>query len=244
MKKNILYPFLFFLGLELFLRAPLVDSRFFPPPTSVLKNTFAILINDGLLQHIFFSLGREASAFLIAAPLALFLAILCSHYKNIDDLVSPLVGLTFPLPKVAIFPLMLLIFGIDSKSKIALIAVGLFYLLFIHFRSGFLRLKNSLYSDVIKIYPFTTIEYFWSFLFKGSLQEILIGLQVAFNYALTLIVVSEATVSTNGIGHFIWRSWDQYRILDVYSGVFVLSILGFVQYSFFDLLLARYRRYT
>ena len=105
-----------------------------------------------------------------------------------------------------------------------------------------MRLKSSIFFDVIRVYPFSSYQYMWSFLIKGSLQEIYTGLQVGFNYALTLVVVSEATVSTNGIGNFIWRSWDQYRILDVYSGVFVLCLIGFIQYSFFDLLLSRNRR--
>jgi NitT/TauT family transport system permease protein len=244
MKKNILYPLVFLLTLEIILRAPFVDSRFFPTPFMIMSNTYFSFLHSNLLAQILSSLSREAIAFLIASPLAMILALICSHYKNLDDLISPLIAFTFPLPKVAVFPLMLLLFGIDSASKIALISIGVFYLMFIHFRLGFMRLKNSIYYDVIRIYPFTSSQYIWSFLFKGSLQEILTGFQVAFNYALTLVVVSEATVSTNGIGHFIWRSWDQYRILDVYSGLLVLCLIGFIQYSFFDLLLTRNRRYT
>jgi ABC-type nitrate/sulfonate/bicarbonate transport system permease component len=244
LKRNIIFPIFFLIVAELFLRLPIIDTRFFPPPSSIVSNTFTAIAQSNLLGQIFYSLTREAIAFLIAAPLALLLALLCSHYKKLDDFFSPLIAFTFPLPKVAIFPLMLLIFGIDSASKIALISIGLFYLMFIHFRVGFLRLKSSIFFDVIRIYPFSTSQFVWSFLIKGSLQEIYTGLQVGFNYALTLVVVSEATVSTNGIGHFIWRSWDQYRILDVYSGVFVLCLIGFLQYSFFDLLLSRNRRYT
>ena len=244
MKKNILYPFLLLVSLEIILRMPFVDSRFFPTLTAIIANTLSAFFHDALLDQIFFSFKREVLAFVIAGPSALLLAFLCSHFKNIDDFISPLVGFTFPLPKVAIFPLMLLIFGVDAQSKVALIAIGLFYLMFIHFRAGFLRLRSSIYFDVIRIYPFSSSHYFWNFLVKGSLQEIYTGLQLSLNYALTLIVVSEATVSTNGIGHYIWRSWDQYRILDVYSGVFVLCLIGFIQYSFFDLLLTRNRRYT
>jgi NitT/TauT family transport system permease protein len=161
----------------------------------------------------------------------------CSHYKAFDDFLNPLIAFTFPLPKVALYPLLLLVFGIDSWSKIALISIGLFYLLHIHFRIGFLRVLSSSYSEIINIYPLRRWDYLWNFLLKGTLQELFTGLQVALNYGLTLVVVSEFSASNNGIGYFIWKSWDQFKIINVYSGVVLLSCLGFLLFTFFTFLI-------
>ena len=97
--------------------------------------------------------------------------------------------------------------------------------------------------DIITIYPLTRFHYFFYFLIKGSLQEILTGLKLALNYGLTLVVVSELTASNNGIGYFIWKSWDQFKVVDVYSGVLTLSILGFLLYYFFNKIIERTTRF-
>ena len=75
----------------------------------------------------------------------------------------------------------------------------------------------------------------------GTLQEILTGLKLALNYGLTLVVVSEISASNNGIGYFIWKSWDQFKIINVYSGVFVLSIIGFALYFTFNSFIEKIR---
>lgn len=56
--------------------------------------------------------------------------------------------------------------------------------------------------------------------------KFLVGLKAAIGYDLLLVVVSEFSVSKNGIGHFIWQAWDQFRIIDMYAGVLILCLLG------------------
>lgn len=217
----------------------IVDPVFFPAPLNVIQNTFFLLVNDGLLIHIFHSMRRLMFAAGIAIPFGVCLAILMAHSKNLDNYLNPLIAFTFPLPKVAIYPLLLLISGIDDLSKILLISIGMFYLIFINTRVGVKRLLNSQAYDIIKIYKLKKTDYFSEFILKGSQQEILTGLKLALNYGLTLVVVSELSTSNNGIGYYIWRSWDQFKIINVYSGIFILSLIGFVFYFSFNALIER-----
>lgn len=218
------------------------DKTFFPPPFKILSNLDQLIFYENFLTDICHSMSRLFIALVIALPIALLLSLACAHKKFFDHIVNPIVAITFPLPKVALFPLLLLIFGIDNYSKIALISIGMFYLLFINFRIGFLRIINSSYSDIVKIYPISNAQYFISFLIRGAIQELLTGLQIAVNYGLTLVVVSEISVSNNGIGHFIWKSWDQFNIINVYSAVLSLGFIGFVFYNIFSLLIDKLRR--
>ncbi len=241
MKKGLLSCLIVIGFLEILTAMGVIDKAFFPNPILIFKNTFILLSTDDLLHQTLFSLGRLAIAFCISFPTALILALLSAHIKTFDELLNPLVALSFPLPKVALYPLLLLIFGIDSWSKISLISIGLFYLMFINFRIGFLRILSSNYHDIIKIYPLSIKNYYLNFLMAGTLQEILTGLKLALNYGLTLVVVSEISASNNGIGYFIWKSWDQFKIINVYSGVFVLSIIGFALYFTFNSFIEKIR---
>lgn len=241
MKKGLLSCLIIIGFLEILTAMGLLDKSFFPNPILIFKNTFILLSTEDLLHQTFFSLGRLGIAFCISFPLAMILALFSAHIKTFDEFLNPLIALTFPLPKVALYPLLLLIFGIDSWSKIALISIGIFYLMFINFRIGFLRILSSNYNDIIKIYPLSLKNYYLDFLIRGTLQEILTGLKLALNYGLTLVVVSEISASNNGIGYFIWKSWDQFRIINVYSGVFVLSVIGFAFYFTFNKLIENAR---
>lgn len=219
-----------------------IDPAFYPSPFKILNATFQLLSESDLLFNIYSSLKRLLLAFIIAAPLAIGLAMLASVSKKFDEILSPVIALTFPLPKVAVYPLMLLIFGMDETSKIALILIGLFYIIFINSRLGFKKLLISPANDVVFIYPLKKNDYIFQYMLKGSQLEILTGIKLALNYGLTLIVVSEATTSNNGIGYFIWRSWDQFKIINVYTGVFVLSFIGLVMYYSLDCVISIQRK--
>ena len=239
MKKSLLPLFIIAIFWHLLCYLTIVDPAFFPTPLSIFKNTFMLLSRDHLLIQVYYSLKRLIIAFGLSAPLAIVLAMVVAHFKKIDDFINPIVAFTFPLPKVALYPLLLLIFGIDDLSKIALIGVGIFYLIFINLRVGIKSLLNGQANDVVKIYKLDNVNYLWNFLLKGSQLELLTGLKLGLNYGLTLVVVSEFSTSNNGIGYYIWRSWDQFKIINVYSGILVLSLVGFIFYFFFNYLIDR-----
>ncbi len=219
----------------------LIDSAFFPPPILVIKNLIALFFEDNLLSQLLYSLKRLLIASLIAVPLAILIALLTTHDKKIDDSLNPIIAFTFPLPKVAIYPLLLLIFGIADWSKITLISIGIFYIIYINFRIAIRRLLDSQACEITKIYKLSRIDYFWNFIIKGCQVELLTGFKLGFNYGLTLVVVSETSTSNNGLGYFIWKSWDQFKIINVYSGIFMLSIIGFIFYYIFENLIERTR---
>lgn len=215
------------------------DAEFFPSPFIVL-NRLALLINEvDFLLNIKASLLRLLSGTLISIPLAFITSLICSHSKSIDRIFNPFIAFTFPLPKVAIMPLLMLIFGIGDSFKIAIISLGMFYLLFINLRSSMIFFKKSPLADVVKIYGISGKDYFYHVLLKGIFLNFLIGLQTALGYGLTLVVVSEFSMSKNGIGNFIWKSWDQFKIIDMYAGIYFLCILGFTQYTILDALIMR-----
>lgn len=233
---------LVFLGLvpwiilwELVSRYMVQDPQLFPGFIEVFTNTWKIIfVTDKLGSHLGASASRFALAFLVAAPLAYFLAVAAVGQKQIRYLLNPLITATYPLPKVALIPLVLLFFGTGDLSKIVLIGLGIFYLIYINTYHGAVFILQSSLQDVIEVYKVRSFHYWISYLARGSLKSFLVGVKAGAGYGLTLVVVSEMSLSQSGLGYFIWSAWDSFRILDMYSGIFVIGVLGYVMNYFCD----------
>ncbi len=245
--KNFLKSFIVILllsfGWHILANSHVIDAEFFPSPFHVLNNLIQLITQGAFLKDIEASFLRLLISALITIPLSLILALLCVQIKIFDILFRPIVAFTYPLPKVAIIPLLMLIFGIGDKTKIAVISLGMFYLLFINLYTSMNRLKSSTLNDVATIFKISSGDYLFHFLIKGVFVDFLVGLKLALGYALTLIVVSEFSMSKNGIGNFIWKSWDQFKVLDMYSGVLFLCLAGFVIYFILDVFINRTTKY-
>lgn len=230
------------LGWEILAFKAYIDVSFFPPPHLFIMKALSLLRGDFLSLDFFPSMQRFFLAIILSVPLACLLGIATGSSKRVDQILNPFFAFTYPLPKVAIFPLILLIFGLGDSSKIVLIAIGMFYLVYINVRNGTKKILDSSLMNIVRIYKISGWNYFYYFLLKGIFRDFLVGLKAALGYGLLLVVVSEFSVSKNGIGHFIWQSWDQFRIIDMYAGVFILCLLGlFISYAL-DLIIDKFAR--
>jgi len=225
---------------ELSSRSGWIDPAFFPPPTAVLIRLAELLFQDaGFRQHLSDSGYRLVAAVLIAAPAAVALGVASELNALLGRLLRPLVALTYPLPKLALFPLLLVILGVGDGSKIALIAIGVFFLVLINTAKGVRGVLRSGYLDITRVYRVPRHTVIHQVILKGAFPDILIGLKAGIGYGLVMVVASEYTVSRTGIGVFIWNAWDQFRIMDIYSGIFSISLIGLAISAFFDWLEGR-----
>lgn len=219
------------------------DESLLPTATSVLYRLYGSLFVDrSLMQEIAASLQR----FLVSTLIAIFFGVLFSYLtvslQFIGDFFHFLFKATFGLPKVAVLPFFILVFGIDDQAKIAFISLGMFYLLYFNIYQGLVQLKRDSLFDVMFVFHVTGQKKFWNYYFKGSLPFFIVGLKTALGYGLTLVIVSEMNLSTNGIGLYLWNAWDQFRIIDLYACLFCLMIIGqFIFYipEFFERFLVR-----
>ncbi|WP_240158806.1 hypothetical protein [Burkholderia sp. Ax-1724] len=105
----------------------LIDVRFFPAPTQIFS-TFGALVKDGSLwDNTSATLLRLLWGGLIGGIPALLLGVATGLSKPLHAVFEPLIAATYPVPKSAIFPLLMLICGLGEASKIAMVAIGVFY---------------------------------------------------------------------------------------------------------------------
>ncbi|MBU1998860.1 MAG: ABC transporter permease subunit, partial [Candidatus Omnitrophica bacterium] len=176
------------------------------------------------------SLYRLIAGASIAIPLAVIIGMSIAMNKWCSFIFTPLIATLYPMPKLALFPLLLVIFGLGDISKIALITVGIFFWVLFYTLHGVQRLFTEDYMDIAAAFGIPLLKKVRRIVLRGALPEIINGVKTGLGHGLSMVVASEFTFSKNGIGYFIWNAWDQFRIVDMYCGLVVIGSLGIIAY--------------
>lgn len=221
-----IYSPLALLGLwELASQLHWADPRFFPPPSGILHYLFFQGIADQLHLELWASLKRILAGFSIGTITAIVTAVCMFLYRPVHYSVYPIVFMTYPLPKIAILPLIMLIFGIGELSKIVVVAIGSFFLVLMSTLHGIKQL-SPLYFDVASVYQFGIRKKIFDIILPGSLPAIFNGLKLALGYSLVIVVAAEFSGADSGIGYIIWQSWEVFSIKTMYAGIFIIAVTG------------------
>jgi ABC-type nitrate/sulfonate/bicarbonate transport system permease component len=224
---SILSPFALLLLWEILARAGVIDTRFFPAPSSILESLVATTKSGELLDNTWISLQRLFWGFLVGAIPALILGVAMGLNRYVRAVIEPLVTATYPIPKSSILPLALLIFGLGEASKIFMVALGVFFPVIINTLAGVLEI-NPIYIDVGKNFKASRWNTFRTIAIPGALPMIMTGLRLGVGMGLVLIAIAEMVGAKSGLGYMIWNAWETFSVEQMYVGLFVIAIIGFL----------------
>jgi NitT/TauT family transport system permease protein len=223
---SVLSPLLLLAIWEVAARTKQIDTRFFPAPTDIFRTAGALAQSGELWTNVSVSLQRIAIGFVIGAVPGIIIGLAMGLFSPVRAFVQPLIDGTFPIPKIAILPLFIMIFGIGEESKYAIIAVAVVYLVLINTVAG-VRNIDRIYLDVGKNYHASRLMMFTDIALPGALPLIMAGLRIAMGIALLVIVSAEFVGAKSGIGYMIWSSWQVFQVEKMYVGLLVSALLGF-----------------
>lgn len=229
---SVLSPVVLLALWEIFGRLGVIDARFFPVPSSIARVLWQMLQpNDQFPQgELWFqlsaSLSRIAVGFVIGAVPGVVVGLGMGLFRPIRIAIQPLIDLTFPIPKIAVLPLLLMIFGIGEQSKYAIIATAVIYLVLINTVSG-VRNIDQIYFDVGKNFHANKWMMFRDIALPGALPMVMTGLKLGMGVALLVIVAAEQVAARSGIGYLIWTSWQIFQVEKMYVGLVVIAVVGF-----------------
>jgi ABC-type nitrate/sulfonate/bicarbonate transport system permease component len=204
-----------------------IDVRFFPAPSHIVEQAWALSKTGALWTNLWASLQRLFWGFLLGGIPALALGILMGLYRPIRAAIDPLVSATYPIPKSAILPLVLLIFGLDEMSKIVMVALGVFYPVLINTVAG-VRQIDRIYLDVGQNFRASRWQVFRTIALPGALPSIMAGIKLGIGMGLILIAIAEMVGAQSGLGYMIWNAWQILSVETMYVGLVVIALLGFL----------------
>ena len=211
----------------------LLDSRFFPAP-SMIVGTLVDLVRTGeLFTHLAISMTRIAVGFAIGAIPGILVGVAMGLSGIIRAAINPIVGAIYPIPKIAILPLILLIFGLGELSKYVIIAIAVFFLVLINTMAGVMNIEK-IYLEVGRNFRASRFDAFRTIAIPGALPLIFAGTRLDWGVALLVIVAAEFVGAKSGLGYMIWQSWQIFAIETMYVGLIVIAFVGWASFLILD----------
>lgn len=232
---SILSPLTLLILWELLAQIGAIDIRLFSSPSLIFKSFIPLMLSGDLLNNTAVSVQRVILGFIAGSVPGILLGISMGLSPFIRSAIEPMIAATYPIPKLALMPLILLIFGLGETSKIFTIAIGVFYLVVINTMAGVLSI-DKIYLDVAKNFGASRKDFYLTVALPGALPMIFAGLKLGMGMALILIVAAELSAAKAGIGWMIWRSYDMFDIEQMFVALIMLSVLGYIFSLILDLI--------
>jgi ABC-type nitrate/sulfonate/bicarbonate transport system permease component len=203
------------------------DAFFLPNPVDVLIELGNLLITGTLNADIYSTIIKLAITFAIAAGVGIPIGLLLGSSKRIYASMEFVIEFFRSIPPVALFPLFLLIFGIDDSSKIAVASFGAALIIIFNTAHGVMNSKKSRIIAA-KLMGATKLQIFKKIIFWESLPQTFIGLRTGISIALIIIIVTEMFIGTQfGLGRRIIDFQYIYNIKGLFGVILLTGLLGY-----------------
>jgi NitT/TauT family transport system permease protein len=220
-------PFLLLLLWEAASRVGLLDRRFFPPPSEIANAAWEMLQNGQLIEAIGYSLRRLAFGYGLGAAVGTAVGLLLGLSAWLRALVEPWLLVTYPVPKLAVYPLLVLIVGLGDLPIVILLAIAVFYIVAINAIAGVMSIKPVI-LDVGRDCNATFLQSVWTIALPASLPQIMTGLEVSLGIAYIVLVAVEFVGADRGLGSIIWSSWQLFDVAPMYVAITTVSVIGYL----------------
>ena len=221
--------------------ALLVNSPALPTPLQAFEVLGA---NASTIVPFFLtSAYRVIVSLLIGTVLAVPIAQVCARSRTLDMLFAPVLYLLYPIPKVVLLPILLVLLGLADAPKIVLISLTVFFQVLVAVRDavkavpeGAVLAARSLGAGRWGMYRHVIAP--------ATLPAVFTSLRIGVGTAIAVLFIAEAMAGSTGLGYFIMQSWSMVNYPRMFAGIIALALLGLVLYTLFDIierLLTRWR---
>jgi ABC-type nitrate/sulfonate/bicarbonate transport system permease component len=212
---------------QLLLMAGIGDRRFVPAPSDIVWRYWEMVASGELAKHTIVTLWRVFAGFFLGSIPGIAVGLLMAMYRPVRIFFDPLIATLFPIPKIALMPLLLLAFGFGDASKIALVVTAVFFPVVVNTYVGAANIER-IYWDVAKNYGASQSVIFRRIVFFGALPMIFAGLRIALAVSFIVLVAAEFVATKVGIGYLIWNSWELLQVDVMFVGIVTVGILGLI----------------
>lgn len=214
--------------LSLMLSLPIIPSPFavFISVAKIFKAKIAI--------HVLYSLDRILKGIAISILIGVPVGFLMGYFEKIDKILSPLMYFAYPVPKIALLPIIMVLFGLGEASKLIMIVLIIIFQIIIASRDAVKDIPKETFHSLQSLGA-NKLQIFTEIIVPASLSEILTASRLALGTAISILFFTETFGTEYGMGYFIMDSWMRVNYLDMYSGIIVLSFIGFCLFISIDI---------
>jgi NitT/TauT family transport system permease protein len=202
-----------------------INPLFLPPPSAIAVAIYRLAVSGTLWQHLYWSIIRIGTGWILGTVAGVITGFAIGLSSLARGVGITFISALFPIPKIALLPLLILWLGIGEEPKIATIALGVFFSTAISVYSGVDNVPRNLIRMAQSFnVPFHAIvrRVIW----PGALPSILAGFRITASIALLLVVSAEMIGAEYGIGAFVLQAGNLMQTDQLLAGVVILSLFG------------------
>jgi sulfonate transport system permease protein len=222
---GLVLPIGFFLVWEYASISSLIDPRYFPGPSMIFSRGVDMFLEGIIASAISSTAFVMLSGLLVGGSIGYITGILTGISRSVRLFLEPFLSGLYTIPKIALLPIFLAIFGLGVETKIATVSASVFFYVWIYTMVAVIQLPG-VYSEVSQVFRVNALTQIGHMVIPGSLRSALAGVRVAVAVSLLVTISAEFIVGGEGIGYLIFHSRAIFRLEDSYVGILLAAFLG------------------
>lgn len=218
-------PFVLLVVWEIVSRLGLVNARLMPAPSIVAASFWRLLWDGSLVYHTLASTQRAVIGLAIGGSIGFVLGVANGLWRPAETLLDTSIQMLRNVPHLALIPLVILWFGIGEEAKIFLVAIGVFFPIYVNTFYG-VRTIDPQVVEMAEVYGLDRKALITRIILPGALPSILVGLRYALGFMWLTLIVAETISATNGIGYMTMNAREFLQTDIVLLGIIVYALLG------------------
>jgi sulfonate transport system permease protein len=205
--------------------AGFIPGRVLPAPTDVAVAGWKLLQSGELLRNIWVSFWRAIVGFAIGASIGFAFGLANGLSQRSERVFDSTLQMVRNIPHLALIPLVILWFGIDEEAKLFLVALGVFFPIYINTQHG-IRTVDTQLVEMARTYGMSPTTLFWRVILPGALPSIFVGLRYALGIMWLTLIVAETISASSGIGYMAMQAREFLLVDVVVLSILIYALLG------------------
>ncbi|KQP37406.1 aliphatic sulfonate ABC transporter permease SsuC [Pseudorhodoferax sp. Leaf274] len=202
-----------------------LSTRVLPAPVDVVTAAWTLTASGELWTHVKVSAGRALAGLAIGGGLGLLLGLLTGSVKFFETLLDSTIQMVRNIPALALIPLVILWFGIDESAKLFLIAVSVFFPVYLNTFHGIRNVDPQL-IEMGRTYGLSRWQLYKEVILPGAVSSILVGLRFSLGLMWVILIVAETISAQAGIGYLTMNAREFLQTDVVLVGILLYALLG------------------
>lgn len=222
---GMIVPLALAIGWELAVAQGWINGRLLPPPSRILSTLYGLAESGELLPHILATLARVGLGFLFGVLAGTVLGALTGYLTFARRLLDPMLQALRSIPSIAWVPLFILWFGIFETSKVILIAVGVFFPIYLALSGAILGVDRKL-VEVGRVFRLSGPQLIWRVLLPATLPSYMLALRAGLGLGWMFVVAAEFMGASEGLGFLLTDGQMTGQPAIILASIVAFAVLG------------------
>lgn len=222
---GLIVPLLLATGWELAVAQGWINGRLLPPPSRILSTLYSLAAQGELVPHILATLGRVGLGFFFGVLAGTVIGALTGYLTFARRLLDPMLQALRSIPSIAWVPLFILWFGIFETSKVILIAVGVFFPIYLALSGAILGVDRKL-VEVGRVFRLSGPQLIWRVLLPATLPSYMLALRAGLGLGWMFVVAAEFMGASEGLGFLLTDGQMTGQPAIILASIVAFAILG------------------